>query len=229
MNTVTAPIATTTTLSILLHVAVVAVVFLLIEQAASTGEAVEFELLSSYRISDQQAMVASSNKAVVENNRIAPPVKPNIKKAAKKILTANTSTAKTALDREKKISQRITAQEPVHNQQAAAKVSTPGIAQAGKASEQKHTIIELLHDSISRNKEYPYLARRQRREGVATVGFVLHPDGTINNARLVASSRARILDRAALAAVKHIEPFAPARNYIHQAEEFRIDVVFKLL
>ena len=67
------------------------------------------------------------------------------------------------------------------------------------------------------------------REGVATVGFVLHPDGTIKNARLVSSSSTGMLDRAALSAVKRIEPFRAAQDYLDQAEEFKIDVVFNLL
>ena len=102
-------------------------------------------------------------------------------------------------------------------------------AQATNASRQQHAILELLHRSISDKKEYPYLARRQRREGVATVAFVLHPDGKIENARLVSSSRAMVLDRAALSAVKHIEPFIVARDYLEQSEEFQVDIEFELL
>jgi len=101
--------------------------------------------------------------------------------------------------------------------------------QSTNASQQQHSILELLHSSISNNKEYPYLARRQRREGVATVSFVLHPDGTIEDAHLVASSHAVVLDRAALSAVKKIEPFIAAQDYLGQPEKFQIDIEFDLL
>ena len=73
------------------------------------------------------------------------------------------------------------------------------------------------------------MARRQRREGVATIEFVLHPDGSVNNPRLVSSSRTRALDRAALDAVKGIEPFIMARDFIDQPEAYRVDVVFNVL
>ena len=90
-------------------------------------------------------------------------------------------------------------------------------------------LIELLHSRISDKKQYPYFAKRQRREGVATVSFVLHPNGDIEDARLVNSSRTELLDRAALTAVKKIEPFEAAQDYLETAETFNIDVVFELL
>ena len=97
------------------------------------------------------------------------------------------------------------------------------------ATGQNSSIIELLHSKISEHKQYPYLARRQRREGVATVGFVLHPDGTVANPRLIQSSRTSSLDKAALDAVRRIQPFEPARAFIEQPEAYRVDVVFNVL
>ena len=91
------------------------------------------------------------------------------------------------------------------------------------------SIIELLHSKISEHKRYPYLARRQRREGVATVEFVLHPDGRIDNTRLIHSSRTRSLDKAALDAVKGIEPFMPAGDFIDRPEAYQVDIVFNVL
>ena len=90
-------------------------------------------------------------------------------------------------------------------------------------------LIELLHSRISDKKLYPYFAKRQRREGVATVSFVLHPNGDIEDARLVNSSRTDMLDRAALTAVEKIEPFEAAQDYLETAKTFNIDVVFELL
>ena len=97
------------------------------------------------------------------------------------------------------------------------------------AAGQKSAIVELLHSKISEHKQYPYLARRQRREGVATVEFVLHPDGTVVDPRLVQSSRTSSLDKAALDAVRRIEPFSPASDFIDEPEAYRVDVVFNVL
>ena len=97
------------------------------------------------------------------------------------------------------------------------------------AAGRNSSIIELLHTKISEHKQYPYLAMRQRREGVATVEFVLHPDGTVAEPRLVQSSRTASLDRAALDAVRRIEPFRPARDLIDRPEAYRVEVVFNVL
>jgi TonB family protein len=58
---------------------------------------------------------------------------------------------------------------------------------------------------------------------------VLHPDGRIENAHLVASSHARTLDRAALSAVQQIEPFIAAKEYLERSETFQVDIEFDLL
>ena len=73
------------------------------------------------------------------------------------------------------------------------------------------------------------MARRQRREGVARVEFVLYPDGSIDDTHLVNSSRTRSLDNAAIKAVKSIEPFLSAKEYLQQPEAFQVDVVFNVL
>jgi periplasmic protein TonB len=89
-------------------------------------------------------------------------------------------------------------------------------------------MLELLHNQISDHKQYPYLARRQRREGTARVGFMLHPDGRIDNTALLESSRSPALDHAALSAVAAVAPFRPAVQYLSQAQTFHVDVVFRL-
>ncbi len=107
--------------------------------------------------------------------------------------------------------------------------SKVSLERSTSASQQQHSILELLHSSISENKEYPYMARRQRREGVSTVAFIPHPDGTIENTHLIHSSQTVSLDRAALSAVRLIEPFEAAQEYLDHAEEFQVEVVFNLL
>ena len=73
------------------------------------------------------------------------------------------------------------------------------------------------------------MERRERSEGVARIVFVLLPDGSIDDTRLVHSSRTRSLDKAAMKAVKSIEPFGRAKDYLDQPEAFQVDVVFNVL
>lgn len=246
MSTATAPIATTTVLSVLLHAVAVTIFLLLIEQSGTSGQSVDIELVSSLWLSDQHETSNSSNDRVTENNSDSQVAKAQMQhkddSRAEKIITVQQAEQKLPVSSNStnrpanKINRvRGTEKDKLVENMAVEKrhVDTvndaASIAESTNAVEQQHTIIELLHTSISNNREYPYLARRQHREGVATVAFVLHPDGSIKNTHLVTSSRTAMLDRAALAAVSRIEPFAPARDYLRQAREFRIDVVFKLL
>lgn len=241
MNTATTPIATTTTLSVLLHVAVIAVFLLLYEQTATIGHGINIELVSSIRTSAQQDTVKPhGNNRVIEDSEQSTVTAPLTGKAVRDIQHNKVTQAVVSSLRSDNVVASSTVSAPAR-QQARLKDRTikelpleknnnaASPVQSGNTVEHRQSIIELLHDSISKNREYPYLARRQRREGIATIGFLLHPDGSVENTHLVTSSRSGALDRAALSAVKRIEPFTQARDYLRQAEEFRIDVVFKLL
>jgi protein TonB len=89
-------------------------------------------------------------------------------------------------------------------------------------------LLALLHEEISRHRRYPALARRQQREGTATVRFELEPSGRILDVDVVGSSGFQSLDRAALAAVKEVSPFRPASTYLQAAQRFEVRVVFEL-
>ena len=247
MSTITRPFVATTSLSFLLHGVAFAGLLLVFDQITTpdegVGRGVEIELISSVLVSDQQeadvlrrpetkpeAKLGISSKALTHTIQ---------RKLAENILTSPVSTKTVsvidsvaepvdvaAVDRNS-----VEQQYNIQQKQLSAyeSESLASVSQATNASQQKHAILELLHRRISDNKEYPYLARRQRREGVATVAFVLHPDGTVENAHLVTSSRAASLDRAAISAVKHIEPFTIAQKYLEHAEEFQVDIKFDLL
>ena len=73
------------------------------------------------------------------------------------------------------------------------------------------------------------MSRRHSRQGVATVAFVLHPDGRIENTHMISSSQVVSLDRAAVTAVNSIQPFVVAKDYLQEANEFHVDVVFDVL
>ncbi|MBE9567852.1 MAG: energy transducer TonB [Proteobacteria bacterium] len=220
------PIVATTSLSFLFHGLAFAAMALIYDQVVSqdegVGSGVEIQLVSSTVVSDQQEVDVPRNQKVLAEASPESLVQKPEKKLAENILTSlNSVRAIVDTESEKK---GIFVQASITDESE----SLSSIVQSTNASQQQHAILELLHRRISDKKEYPYMARRQRREGVATVAFVLHPDGKIENAHLVSSSHAVVLDRAALSAVKNIEPFLVAGEYIKQSEEFQVDVAFKL-
>jgi protein TonB len=223
MDTATRPILTTTSLSLLLHALVIAGALLVYEQVATVdegvGRGVEVQLISSVLVSDQ-----------LETDV---PRKQEVKPEAVEVLTSMPgSQAIVTEDKPVEVDSKSAEQhdDAMQEQLSTFQGEDPAYAaRSTNASQQQHTILELLHRRISDNKEYPYLARRQRREGVATVAFVLHPDGSIENAHLVVSSSARALDRAALSAVQQIEPFVVAKEYLKNSETFQVDIEFDLL
>ena len=254
MDTTAKPIVATTSLSFLLHGVVFAGVLLVYNQASTldegVGSGVEIQLISSVLVAEQLETDVPRKQKVVVDTAAESMIHAPQKKFAENILTSLSSTQAVAYAesgeeafsdgiedmQQKDVKQEDVQQEDVqqHNiEQVQLSVqdtaSVVFVAQSTNASQQQHAILELLHRRISDNKVYPYLARRQRREGVATVSFVLHPDGKIENTHLVTSSRAAALDRAALSAVKHIEPFVVAQEYLEHAEEFQVDIEFDLL
>ena len=243
MNTTAKPIVATTSLSFLLHGVVFAGLLLVYDQAITldegVGSGVEIELISSVLIADQQEV------DVPYRSETSQEVKPDTlsetmihaaqKKFAENILTSPVTrqTVLITASVDTDVVEKNSAEQQYDIQPEQLSVyeseSTSHMAQSTNASQRQHAILELLHRHISDNKEYPYLARRQRREGIATIAFVLHPDGKIENTHLVTSSRAAALDRAALSAVKQIEPFTVAQDYLEHAEEFQVDIEFDLL
>ncbi len=231
----------------MLH-AVALTAFVLVYDQVSTEESaeglgVEIQLISSEQVSDQHETELAAKKSAVEAVAEAKPevtadpeleestklrqasVKQlTVKKSEAVLLASDLDEVAVAPELEKPSAKIIPVQK---NTDAEREVAL--ITRSTNAVSQQQAILSLLHKSISSNKEYPYIARRQRREGVATVGFVLFPDGSVKNTHLVTSSSAGVLDRAAITAVKGIEPFQQAQYYLEQAEEFKIDVVFNLL
>ncbi len=243
MDTLTAPIAASTSLSIILHGTVIAALLTVYGQTnpnEAVGQGLEIEFISSITASNQhendiprkQLLDLSQQEITQEKVSDVSSLKNNKKKSNNnaQIVTAFYSENRVAIKEsvDEKFSELKF--EVAHKQQSISESdSIVSVIQSTNASQQHHSILELLHSSISDNKEYPYLARRQRREGIATVAFVLHPDGTIENTRLINSSQTVALDRAALSAVKGIDPFVDAQDYIDQSEEYQIDIVFDLL
>ena len=209
-------ISGSTIISLILHALALAMLLESQSTATAKGKGLSIELISSYTVSDQEetekAAPAASRLARVshETNQIPADKKTVVLKPS------STDEVQTTLD-----ASFVSA---VQQQQDVAELN-----RSTSASGQATSIIDLLHTRISESKRYPYLARRQKREGVATVMFTLYPDGSIDRPVLIKSSKTRSLDRAALTAVSGIEPFLPAADYLEQAESFQVDVVFQML
>ena len=232
MDNATKPIAASASLSILLHAVVFAASLLVYGQAVTlsegVGRGIEIELISSMVVSQQEETSQTRSQSFLSKSvsQAIPVPEPEPEPEHEPEKNGASSRALTSLSNAEAITVSELSDDAGQNNDLRQKQlradqlitgqgeSAALVKQSTSASEQQHSIIELLHSRISENKDYPYLARRQRREGTSTIAFVLHPDGSLENARLVSSSQTMALDRAALAAVKRIEPFSDARQYI---------------
>lgn len=212
------PISVSASLSLVLH-AVLAVAILQTHQVMQAeGPGLEIELVSSIFVSDQDEAERAAANASAPVER-AHNVQAGPGGATDKPVVPYAEADESAVP--DNMNEQAAQSDSIDND-AGEQASTRSTA----SSQQHSSLVELLHSKISEHKRYPYLARRQRREGVATVGFVLHPDGSVQNPRLLQSSRTSSLDKAALDAVKSIEPFTPAGDFIDRPESYRVDVVF---
>jgi len=223
MNPAIGPISVSTAFSLLLHASLAVAVLQTRDVMQATGNGLEIELVSSITISTQieteteQASIKETS--VSEQNRLTEQPQRQNRQALTGSIDAD----------EKPVMQEL-AKVPGSDSDALENDSgEKAVSRSTNAALHNSSIIELLHTKISEHKQYPYMARRQRREGIARIEFVLHPDGSIDDARLVHSSRTRSLDKAAMKAVKSIEPFMSAKEYLHQPEAFQVDVVFNVL
>ena len=220
MDSVPSPIVSTTAFSLALHAALLAVALPVNEAMQATGQGIEIELVSSIHVSNQR----ETERAASKQTSASQPAQRDSKSTSDNLVVSKK-------EKQKRLPPETLARaaEPapvVSNEEGSHKQI---ITRSTNASNQQLSIIELLHTKISEHKRYPYLAKRQRREGTATVEFVLSPDGSIGDTRLVRSSRVRMLDKAALEAIRGIEPFEPASDYLHQPQAFQVDVVFNII
>jgi TonB family protein len=222
METGYRPISVSTAFSLLLHASFAVAVLQSRDVIQATGKGLEIELVSSSYISRQVETEQAANRRAtlpqqnrpdeqsVRNHQNAPAENIEAKQEfATKQLAKAPAPDSDSIDND-------SGEKTVNRSTNAAMMNSI-------------SIIEMLHSKISEHKQYPYMARRQRREGVARVEFVLHPDGSIDDAHLVNSSRTRSLDNAAIKAVESIEPFLFAKEYLQQPEAFQVDVVFNVL
>lgn len=238
------PITTTTLVSLMLHVAAFAVLVYLSERVLTeqaVGEGLDIELVSSTWVDDAHETESADSKHA-ENPETDQQLSAEIQRHSRTEAPADEARYIDVITTTESDAAIYTEQESIDHQLDEAEANDDTVVTAYEydeaeavivrstdASQRRHTILELLHASISQHKVYPYLARRQRREGISTVAFILHPDGRVEQAQLVSSSKTSSLDRAALSAVEDIAPFQAAKQYLDREEVFQVDVVFSLL
>jgi TonB family protein len=220
MDTGFRSISFSTAFSLLLHASLAVAIVQTSDVIQATGRGVEIELVSSSTVSHQLETEQAAPRAATMPRKSRPSGQTELKNQGRPgDIDTRQDTAVEQVD-----STPVSEPESMNNDAGEKTVS-----RSTDAAMNHNSIIGLLHTKISEHKHYPYMARRQRREGVARVEFVLHPDGSIDDAHLVHSSRTRSLDNAAIKAVESIEPFILAKDYLQQPEAFQVDVVFNVL
>jgi len=221
MDTGFRPISVSTAFSLLLHASLAVAVLQTQEVIQATGRGVEIELVSSSYISQQHETEQAATSAASMPQQISP--------AQQQERNNNNTPAESIEARQESATKQLAKAPAPEPDSIDSDAGEKTVSRSTNAAMNNNSIIELLHSKISEHKQYPYMARKQRREGVARVEFVLHPDGSIDDAHLVNSSRTRSLDNAAIKAVESIEPFLFAKEYLQQPEAFQVDVVFNVL
>jgi len=88
---------------------------------------------------------------------------------------------------------------------------------------------EIVRLRIESHKRYPGAAKTRQIEGRVTVRFVIEPDGRVSSSKVVESSRHRVLDQAALSAIKDASPFPrPPMNLFKGPIPLEITIMFEL-
>lgn len=92
-----------------------------------------------------------------------------------------------------------------------------------------NSYLEIVRLKIERHKKYPGMARIRHIEGSVAVRFVITPEGGIRTVQVVKTSRHRVLDEAALKAVKDAAPFPkPPRRFFKGELPLELTIVFEL-
>jgi len=89
--------------------------------------------------------------------------------------------------------------------------------------------MEIVRLMIEKHKRYPNTARIRQIEGSVTIRFVITSEGNVRQTKVVKTSRHRVLDTAALRAVKDASPFPKPPVHIYQGElTLEVSIVFEL-
>ena len=117
-------------------------------------------------------------------------------------------------------------------------ISTPDIAATSglniadwspEGLETSSSYLEMVRLKIEQHKSYPDMAKVRQIEGSVTIRFVITPEGGVQEAQVVKTSRHKILDTAALNAVRAAAPFPkPPRRFFKGEIPLELTIVFEL-
>lgn len=119
--------------------------------------------------------------------------------------------------------------QPVRDAAASAPTAVADESQAASVNTKPSPqLLRALRAAVENHKRYPMIARRSRRQGESVIGLRLHPDGSLDQVSVVQGSGYRPLDKAALKAVRAIEPFRVAQEHLQAPMNLKLTVVFRL-
>ncbi|MFZ5995360.1 MAG: TonB family protein [Thermodesulfobacteriota bacterium] len=112
--------------------------------------------------------------------------------------------------------------------------SEPDSSPAPASASRKHNAFEgylaLIRTLLEEYKEYPLWARRNNREGIVGLHFVICRDGRVEDLRVVRSSGFSLLDEAAERTVRRIGKFPSIPNELAMNKlSLDVPLVFKLV
>lgn len=87
-------------------------------------------------------------------------------------------------------------------------------------------LIKLLGKALAEKIIYPKSAIDFNVKGIVYVGFVVHPDGTITDGRIVHSSGAEVLDKSALNAVNNLTQVNDVGQYLKEPTFLVVGVIY---
>lgn len=91
------------------------------------------------------------------------------------------------------------------------------------------TYLEIVKLKIEKNKKYPEDAKSSHVEGIVSLKFIITPEGNIKNSEIAKSSRNKILDEAAMKALKDAAPFPkPPIKFFKGEVPLQISISFEL-
>lgn len=96
----------------------------------------------------------------------------------------------------------------------------------GDTKKTPQPLIILLGKALTAKLIYPRAAIDLTVKGVSVIGFLLHPDGHVTDVQLLKTSRADVLDQAALAAAREISPVKNVSQFINEPKPIVFGIIF---
>lgn len=106
------------------------------------------------------------------------------------------------------------------------KTQAPSSAKSEATRGEHNRLLQLLHNAIATTQRYPRNALLLNQHGTTTIQFVLYPNGIIDHIIIIKSSNYALLDKAAISAVRAIQPFYTRKKLLRTDEHFKVAIEF---